>query len=300
MKKNKLILLQVFIAFVLICTSVYATVSTTIGISASTTTVDKGEKITVTLSLKDVDSTKKVESIEGYINYNTNIIEPINIDSIQKNADNTIKIGNEVLNVEDLTNVNVNELSSSTAYVAFNGSPASGNNSKIVIDFKDGIISDTNLLTIEFKVKSDATEGEIKNAISYSMFVVTAGSEQSEEITKNIDLTVKTVGNSNQDNTNTDNNTNTNTDNENRNTNNNTNTNTKNENKNTNNNTNTGNTNRNTNNKTNTGNKANTAVDNTVSGKLPATGAKIVVIPGIVLAIIAYICYNRYIKYKDI
>ena len=241
MKKNKLILLQLFIAFVLICTSVYAAVSTTIEISTSTTSVNKGDKITVTLSLKDVDSTKKVESIEGYVNYNTNIIEAIDIDSIQKNADNTIKIGNETLNVEDLTNANVNSLSSSTAYVAFNGSPASDNNSKIVIDFKDGITSDTDLLTIEFQVKSDATEGEIENAISYSMFVVTAGSEQSEEITKNVDLTIKAVGNGNNDdqNENKNENENTNTNNENKNNNENTNTgdgnkNTNNENKNTN------------------------------------------------------------------
>ena len=83
MKKNKLILVQVFIILILLCTSVYAA-STTIGLSASSTSLNKGDTVTVTLSLQDVDSSKKVESIEGYINYNTNVIEAISVDSIQK------------------------------------------------------------------------------------------------------------------------------------------------------------------------------------------------------------------------
>lgn len=315
MKKNKLILLQLFTAFVLICTSVYAAVTTTINLSVSNTSVYKGDKVSVTLSLSGVESGKKVESIEGYINYNTNIIEAINVDSIQKNEDNTVTIGNETLNVEDLTNATVNDLTSSSAYVAFNGSPSNENNSKIVIDFKDGITADTNLLTIDFKVKENATEGEIKGAISYSMFVITAGSEQSEEITKNVNLTVKAVSNNDEnENKNDDTNTNenvenkadNNTKNENKNTNSNTNSNSSNTpNNNTNKNTNTNNTNTNkttnTNSNTNKSNSAtNNATDNTVSGTLPSTGARVIIVPMIILAILAYISYNRYIKYKDI
>ena len=44
---------------------------------------------------------------------------------------------------------------------------------------------------MKFKVKADADLGEIKNAIEYKMFVITAGtSDKSEEITNNIDLTI--------------------------------------------------------------------------------------------------------------
>lgn len=279
MKKNKLILVQVFIILILLCTSVYAA-STTIGLSASSTSLNKGDTVTVTLSLQDVDSSKKVESIEGYINYNTNVIEAISVDSIQKNEDNTVTIGNETLKVEDLTNANINEIPTSSSYVAFNGNPSGDNNSRIVIDFQDGITTDEDLLKIDFKVKENATEGEIKDAISYSMFVITAGSEQSEEITKSVTLTIKSAsaGDNNDDNNNQNKNENTN--------------------KNTNRNSNS-NTNSNTNRNSNT-NSAGNQEDNTVSGILPATGAKVIIVPAIVLIILAIVSYNRYVKYKDI
>lgn len=298
MKKNKLIFMQIFIAFVLICTSVYAA-STTIGVSASKSTVNRGDEVVVTLSLKNVDSSKKVESIEGYINYNKNIIETISVDNIQKETDNTVKIGNETLKVEDLTNADPNNLPTTTSYVAFNGSPASGKDSKIVIDFKDGITADTDILKINFKVKSDATIGEIKNAIEYSMFVITAGSEQSEEITKNVDLTVKAVeqnnGNENKNNTNSNTNTNTNT-----NTNSNNNSNTNKNNTNTNSNTNKNNS-ANTNSNTNKSNSVggNTSA-NTANKTLPKTGAKIIIMPAILLIVLTYICYYKYNKYKGV
>ena len=283
MKKNKLILVQVFIILILLCTSVYAA-STTIGLSASSTSLNKGDTVTVTLSLQDVDSSKKVESIDGYINYNTNVIEAISVDSIQKNEDNTVTIGNETLKVEDLTNANINEIPTSSSYVAFNGNPSGDNNSRIVIDFQDGITTDEDLLKIDFKVKENATEGEIKDAISYSMFVITAGSEQSEEITKSVTLTIKSAstGDNNDDDNNQNKNENTN----------------KNTNKNTNQNANR-NSNSNTNSNTNR-NSAGNQDDNTVSGILPATGAKVIIVPAIVLIILAIVSYNRYVKYKDI
>lgn len=287
MKKNKLILVQVFIILILLCTSVYAA-STTIGLSASSTSLNKGDTVTVTLSLQDVDSSKKVESIEGYINYNTNVIEAISVDSIQKNEDNTVTIGNETLKVEDLTNANINEIPTSSSYVAFNGNPSGDNNSRIVIDFQDGITTDEDLLKIDFKVKENATEGEIKDAISYSMFVITAGSKQSEEITKSVTLTIASASTG-------DNNDDDNNQNKNENTNKNTN---KNTNQNANRNSNS-NTNSNTNRNSNT-NSAGNQDDNTVSGILPATGAKVIIVPAIVLIILAIVSYNRYVKYKDI
>ena len=283
MKKNKLILVQVFIILILLCTSVYAA-STTIGLSASSTSLNKGDTVTVTLSLQDVDSSKKVESIEGYINYNTNVIEAISVDSIQKNEDNTVTIGNETLKVEDLTNANINEIPTSSSYVSFNGNPSGDNNSRIVIDFQDGITTDEDLLKIDFKVKENATEGEIKDAISYSMFVITAGSEQSEGITKSVTLTIASAstGDNNDDDNNQNKNENTN----------------KNTNKNTNQNANR-NSNSNTNSNTNRISAGNQD-DNTVSGILPATGAKVIIVPAIVLIILAIVSYNRYVKYKDI
>lgn len=295
MKKNKLILLQLVIAFTLICTSVYAAVNTTIAVSTSATTLHRGDEITVTLSLKDVDSNKKVESVEGYINYNKDILETITVDSIEKTSTNTVKIGDEELPVEDLTNKS--EVTSSDAYVAFNGSPSSGNDAKIVIDFKNGVTSNLDLLKIKFKVKSDANLGTVTNAISYDMFEITAGTETTPSITKNINLTV--VSESTPENK-AENEVENKVENEveNKAVNNVANNATKNTNntvKNTNNTVkNTNNTNKATNSNTNT-------KDNTVAGaNLPATGSKVVIIPAIVLIVLAYVSYNKYMKYKDI
>ena len=302
MKKTKLILLQLFIAFVLISTSVYATVTTTIALSVSEATAFRGDTIEVTLSLENVEADKKIQSVAGYINYDENVIEAITVDSIKKSNTNKVTIGNEELNVEDLTDADINDIPTTSAYVAFNGNPTSENDSRIVIDFKDGITTNEELLTINFKVKETATIGEVEKAISYSMFVVTAGSEESEEITKDIKLTVRPVNAGNEDGTNTNN--------ENKNENVNTNQNTNNENKNVNNtNTNTNsdagkNTNKNASN-TNTNKAANNSVnnsaDNTVSSvKIPAAGAKVILVPAIILIVLAYVSYNRYMKYKNI
>lgn len=306
MKKNKLILLQLFIAFVLICTSVYATVNATIDVSTSETTVEAGKSVSVKLSLKNVD--KKVTNIEGYINYNKDVLETLTVDSIEKNEDGTVKIGNETLKVEDVTT----GVSGSDSGISFNGDPSSNNDSKIVIDFKDGITSDTDLLTINFKVKSTAKIGDIEKAISYSMFVITAGDETSEEITKDVSLTIKAATTSNPDDDNKpsdddkkpdegdkkpDDDKKPSEDDNKKNTNNTTNNAVNNTNTNKVNNTNT-NTNKNTNkvNNTNTNTK-----DNTVAGTtIPAAGAKLIVIPAIVLIVLAYLTYNKYRDMKDI
>lgn len=310
MKKNKLILLQLVIAFMFVCTSVYATVSTTISVSASSTSVKSGEEVTITLALEDVESNKAVESVEGYINYNKDIFETVTVDNIEKTASNKVKIGDETLTVEDVSNGNVQ---STDSYVAFNGSPSSGNDIKIVIDFKDGITKNTELLKITFKVKSGVDAKTYTNAISYETFQITAGNETGADITKNVNVTVvsdttsdddtkneaentaanNVVNNTTSKNTN---NTSKNTNNTSKNTNtNNTSKNTNNTNKNTNKNTNNTNTNKsNTNKNTNTN-------DSTVAGTtLPATGSKIVVLPAIILIALAYVSYNKYMKYKDI
>ena len=309
MKKTKLILLQLFIAFVLISTSVYATVNTTIALSLNEATAFRGDTVEVTLSLKDVEEDKKIQSVAGYINYDENVIEAITVDSIKKSDDNKVTIGNETLNVEDLTDADLEDIPTTSAYIAFNGNPTTENDARIVIDFKDGITTDEDLLTINFKVKETATIGEVEKAISYSMFVITAGSEESEEITKDIKLTVKAVDAGDNEGNNTNNEAKNENENENVNTNTNNANTTENKTKNeTNTNTNkAGNTNTNkatntnTNKNVNSNNSVNNTSDNTVSSvKIPAAGAKVILIPAIILIILAYVSYNRYMKYKNI
>ena len=201
MKKNKLVLAQIIMfAIILICTSVFATVNATIAVSADKTTLKRGDEVTVTLSLSGVESSKKVTSVEGYVNYNKAVFEDLKYASIVKNSDNKVTIGTETLPVEDVTNGANN---GSFAFVGVNFDPASGNDTRIVMDFNDGVSSDTELLKIKFKVKSNATLGDIANAIEYKAFVITTGtestSEKSAEITRTLNLKVVENGGGSQD-----------------------------------------------------------------------------------------------------
>ena len=199
MKKNKLVLANIILlALILVCTSVYATVNTTISLKADKTSLKRGDTVTVTLSLSGVEASKKVTSVEGYVNYDQNVFEKINYDSVVKGSDNKLTIGSESLPVEDVTN---GANTGSTAFVGINFDPASDNDTRFVIDFNEGVASDTDLISVKFKVKSNASLGDVANAIEYKAFVITTGtessSEKSAEITKT--LGVKVVANSNPD-----------------------------------------------------------------------------------------------------
>lgn len=357
MKKNKLILLQCLIALVLLSTSVYAAVSVRLNLSISNDKVKPGDELTVKLSIKDIQvSDEGITNIDGYINYDEKVIEKLTVDSIVKDSDGRVTIGNDKLTVEDLTGVTSINTGDNTTGIVFNGEPATDNDCRLLIGLATPLKADSDLLTIKFKVKENSTIGEIKNAIRYDMFVITAGKEKTPAVSEAITLTVEkenqnpdnpdgpdnpthehnwsedtakgkaatctedgykfytcsgceetkketlkatghkygewevtkeatvsaegekqrkctvcqnvekqTVGKltSKDENKNDTNNTNKNT---------------------------------NTNNNTNT-NKA----DNTVAGStLPKTGAKFIIIPVIASIILAYISYNRYIKYKNI
>lgn len=311
MKKKLIILLQLLIATVLIGTSVYAAINTTLAISTDVKTVKAGDEISVTMALKDVDSAKAVDSITGYINYNEAVFETVTVNSIVKDTDGTVTIGDDKLPVEDLTNRD--SMTSTTHYVGFNGNPSSSENDiKIVIHPSKGISTNANLLTIKFKVKSDATIGEIKEAIKYDSFSIIAEDEKVSGISEKIDIVIQQAAGSNNDGSgngagdngsgnpsdggqgsgnggngadagtgNGDNAGNNDdkkqpTNNPNSNTNTNTNTNTK------------------------VSGAGTNTVDNTIAGTvIPAAGAKVVIIPAIILILCAYVFYNRYMQYKE-
>lgn len=282
--KTKLIILQVFVIAVLMCTSVYAAVETTLGVKISNSTLYRGDTFEGTLVLKDVKNNEKITGIEGYLQYDKNIIEKVTFDSIVKDKDNKVKIGDETLKVENLQE----DISASGAFVGFNGEPSTGKgDAKILIDFNNALTKDTDLITIKFKVKSDAQIGELKDVIKFTGFTIATEAGKSDEIGINVNLAIKEKQ-ANNNNNNNNNNQDQNKDN-------------KEENKidqNT-----VGKVddkNKNTNKTNNAVNNTNTS-DNTVSGaKLPATGAKIFIIPAVVLIALAYISYNKYVRMRGI
>lgn len=281
--KNKLIVLQIFIVMILICTSVYAAIQATVGVKVSSSTLSRGDTFQATITLSDVQSGEKITGVEGYLIYDKDILEKVTVDNILKDSDNKVKIGNDTLPVEDMQK----NPTDTGAFVGFNGEPTSGKgDAKILIDFNNAITKDTDLITFEFKIKSDAKIGDIKDVIKFSEFTIAVEGGNPNDITtitRSINLTIKEKNNNNQNqnqNQDKDKDQNKNTENKSENP--------------------VGKVNNtNTNNKAN--NTSNTNTDNTVSGtKLPATGAKIFIIPAIVLIVLAYVSYNRYIRMRGI
>ena len=192
MKRKIYNLIVFFLVLAILTCNVYAVVSATIKINATNTKLKKGEDFKVTLSLDNVDSSKTVTSVVGYINVDTSVLEEVEFEDINKDEDGTVTIGNEKLIVEDLTDKKAEEIPDTVYCVSFNGHPVSGNQSKILIDMRNGLTSNANLLTIDFHVKDDANVGTYEDAISYKMFLITEGDEVTSDpgITKNIGVEV--------------------------------------------------------------------------------------------------------------
>lgn len=316
-KKNKLILIQTLIAIViLITTTVYAAISVKLELSVSNSKLAPGDEVTVKLSIKDIQvSDEGITNIDGYINYDKNIIEPLTVNSIVRDSDGRVTIGNNKLSVEDLTGATSVNTGDNTTGIVFNGKPASNNDCRLLIGLATPIKEDTDLITIKFKIKQNATLGEFENAIKYDMFVITAGEEKTPAISEAVTLTVDKVTNPKPEN-NVENETKNEVENEIKNevkneikneTKNEVKNEVKNETKNNvsnkpNSNTSVNNTSKNTSNNTSNTNKNNVVnntnkVDNSaLVGKLPKAGSRIMILPIVAVIILAYISYNRYMN----
>ena len=191
MNKRKIAFLIMLMILSLLCVNVYATISGDISLTPSKTTeLSAGESFTVTLSLSELSGTTGIDSISGYINIDENVLEDLTISSIVTNSDGYVEIDdNNLLTVYDASEVSS---SSSDCGVVLNTSPTSGKGDyRLVIDLAEAISSGTDLITITFEVKSDATSGTYEDAITYSSFVIYEGTSNKYAMDdKSIDITV--------------------------------------------------------------------------------------------------------------
>lgn len=315
MKKRQIIIYMVVLCL-LFCTSVYATIGGKLGFSIKTENeaVYPGDELLVTVSLKELEAEGGLNAIEGYIDINKNIIEPLTIDSI------VTENGKVTINEKNILNVySADKANNVDEGIIFNTEPVSGKGDyRIVINLANKITTDTDLVTIKFRVKSDVAPGNYENAITYKTFKIfsEASNEKEELSSQEIRVVVSEKANDRNEVNNTNNNTNNNQSN-NTNTNNvinqiknNTVNNTQNVSKNLVNNNqvknNTvnknesvvGNDKNNTNNQTPSGTTQNKP-DNTVANTdLPKTGYKLLLIPVIIIAIGGLVFYKKYSKYN--
>lgn len=307
--EKRQVVLYIFLMLMLLCTSVYATISGSINVTPSTTSeLSAGDEFTVTLSLDDISATDGITSVNGYIDIDENVLEDLTVSSIVTNSDGAVEIdSNNILTVYDASD---SEASSADTGITFNTNPTSGNGDyRLVIDFANAITSDTDLVTIKFVVKSDVEDGTYEDAISYKLFKIYSGTtDKADVVSQTLDVVVGESTNTDDNTNNATNNTNNNSSNNaannaSNNASNNTSNNVSNNSSNNSSNKSSNNTSNNTANNSSTSGSTNTnsSVDNTTaSGTLPNTGYRYIVLPIIVIAIAGFVFYKKYKKYNKV
>ena len=305
--KKRQVVISVVIMLMLLCTSVYATISGNISLTSSAKdSISAGDEFTVTLSLNNIKGNSGVTSISGYINVNENIFEKLTVDSIVTNSEGKVEINSN--NVLDVYDSNDEEASSADTGITFNSNPVSGNGDyRLVIDLENALTSDTDLVTITFKVKDNIAEGNYEDAISYTLFKIYSGTTDKADVISqslNVNIGNEVIPDDPDDNPENvpDNRPENNVDNnidEGNNINNNINDNNSNNIQDDNNNDDKNNSNPIDNNQGQDGLGTNNGEDNTIApGRLPNTGYKIIILPIIVLLVAGFIFYKKYDKYS--
>ena len=309
--KKRQVVLYVFVMLILLTTSVYATVKAELEFvvknNYNNTLFYAGDEFTLTIGLKNVEASLGIKSIEGYIDIDENVFEDLTLESIVTDTNGKVQIGNNALQVYDANNISSN----TDKGIIFNTHPVSGKGDyKIVINLENPISTNTDLVTLKFKIKNVAA-GSYSAVMSYKLFTVfstdTGEKAELEEHSYGIDITERpasgTDNNSNNtnqaaNNTVANNTVNTPTNN----TTNNIVNNTAKDAKNTVNNT----AAKDTNHKVNTADSSNKSAeklnrqDNTVSPtNSPKTGYRIILIPIIAMVILGFVFYKKYSKYNN-
>ena len=305
--KKRQVVISVVIMLMLLCTSVYATISGNISLTSSAKdSISAGDEFTVTLSLNNIKGNSGVTSISGYINVNENIFEKLTVDSIVTNSEGKVEINSN--NVLDVYDSDDEEASSADTGITFNSNPVSGNGDyRLVIDLENALTSDTDLVTITFKVKDNIAEGNYEDAISYTLFKIYSGTTDKADVISqslNVNIGNEVIPDDPDDNPENvpDNRPENNVDNnidEGNNINNNINDNNSNNIQDDNNNDDKNNSNPIDNNQGQDGLGTHNGEDNTIApGRLPNTGYKIIILPIIVLLVAGFIFYKKYDKYS--
>jgi hypothetical protein len=170
--KKRQVVMYIVVALILMCTSVYATVTGTLGYEVNPkTSLYAGDVFTITLKLSNVDSEDGINTVEGYIDIDENVLEPLTVSSIVTDEDGNVKINDDnILKVYDASDENL----SSKEGIIFNSQVTGGDSDyKIVMDFPTEITSTVEqLLTIKFKIKSDVEAGTYNDIIKYKTFTL--------------------------------------------------------------------------------------------------------------------------------
>ena len=187
--KKRQVVLYIVVMLILLTTSVYATISAELGFKIqANNSVYPGDNFQVTLRLTKLEADDGIKAVEGYIDIDENVVEKLTVDSIVTDENKKVKINEDnILPVYDSSNL-------SDVGIIFTVDPASKDGDyKVVINFAKPITSqDTDLITLNLKVKDGVSVGKHESTVVFKLFkIFTDNAEEKQTLTdKTIALTV--------------------------------------------------------------------------------------------------------------
>lgn len=188
--KRKLLIVYVFVAFVLLCTNVYAALTMDLSLVPVSEKVKQGSDLVVTVKLNNISA--PLSSIEGYINVDENVLEPISADMI-KGDKIAIKADGKVLSELDYI---FNPTDTGADYdVIFNTKKENieNNDCFFIMDLRKDMQGNCDLMTLNFKVKENATVSQATQAVKFKISSAVSASntkDKAENISANLNFEV--------------------------------------------------------------------------------------------------------------
>lgn len=179
--KRKLLIVYVFIAFVLLCTNVYAALTMDLSLVPASEKVKQGSDLVIAVKLNNVSA--PVSSIEGYINVDENVLEPIS-ESMIKGDKIAVKADGKTVSELDYV-FNPKDLSDADCDVIFNTNKANidNNDCLFVMDLRKDIKGNCDIMTLNFKVKEDATVAQATQAVKFKIASAVSASDLKDKVT---------------------------------------------------------------------------------------------------------------------
>ena len=178
--KRKLLIVYVFIAFVLVCTNVYAALTMDLSLVPESEKVKQGSDLVVAVKLNNVSG--PVSSIEGYINVDENVLEPISESMIKGDK---IEIKADGKKVSDLDYVFNPQNTDSDYDVVFNTKKENieNNDCFFIMDLRKDIKGNCDIMTLNFKVKDNATVAQATQAVKFIVASAVSASDLKDKVT---------------------------------------------------------------------------------------------------------------------
>ena len=178
--KRKLLIVYVFIAFVLVCTNVYAALTMDLSLVPESEKVKQGSDLVVAVKLNNVSG--PVSSIEGYINVDENVLEPISESMIKGDK---IEIKADGKKVSDLDYVFNPQNTDSDYDVVFNTKKENieNNDCFFIMDLRKDIKGNCDIMTLNFKVKDNATVAQATQAVKFRVASAVSASDLKDKVT---------------------------------------------------------------------------------------------------------------------